>query len=65
MKNGQVAIAMSPGHCDTDMGNIWNKNAARTSKQGAESICNFINGDFTFDIFYHINSKSNYMACGL
>jgi len=39
LKNTQTSIAMSPGHCKTDMGGM---NAPRTSMDGALLIFNHL-----------------------
>lgn len=61
LKNGQVAIAMSPGHCQTDMSL---PGAIRTSEEGAQSIYACIKNGDSFDIFYHTDQESDYMNCG-
>jgi hypothetical protein len=56
LKPGQASIAMSPGHCETDMGG---KGAKHSAKQGAESIyyCMFMPNP-SCDIFYHRGEPS-------
>ena len=51
MKPGQVSIAMSPGHCVTDMGG---KEALNSAESGANAIYECIlMPNPSFDIFYH------------
>ena len=56
-----MTIAMSPGHCRTDMGG---ENAPRSSMEGAELIFNHIEGEYRSDIFYHSGEEHDFMNCG-
>lgn len=52
---------MSPGHCQTDMGG---QGATRTCLDGAMSIYRYIHGNYSADVFYHVDSDSNFETCG-
>ncbi len=62
LKQGQISIAMSPGHCLTDMGG---ENAAHSAESGAKAIydCIFMENP-SYDVFYHRWTKSDYTTCG-
>ena len=61
MKNQQMSISMSPGHCKTDMGG---EKAIRSSMDGAISIYNHLEGEYKADVFYHTGSEYNFYDCG-
>lgn len=61
LKNGQVVISMSPGHCKTDMGG---DHATRTCLEGAQSIYDHIVGEYSSDIFYHVGKPTDFLTCG-
>ena len=62
MKDNQISIAMSPGHCKTDMGGPA---AVNSAESGAQAIydCIFMK-DPSFEIFYHRGNKYDYVSCG-
>lgn len=62
LKEGQLSVAMTPGHCQTDMGT---SGAIRTSLEGAKSIYASIEGKRDYDHFYYLESPVDFMNCGM
>ncbi len=62
LKDNQISIAMSPGHCKTDMGGPA---AVNSAESGAKAIydCIFMK-DPSFEIFYHRGKTYDYVSCG-
>jgi NAD(P)-dependent dehydrogenase (short-subunit alcohol dehydrogenase family) len=57
----QTTIAMSPGHCSTDMGG---EKALRSPLDGAMTIYDHLEGNFSSTLFYHLGKPYDFSDCG-